>query len=225
MTTSNLAPAPTPSTPFTDPSWQRWILALTNAVGTAASSASWTSIDFTGSSLTSILDRQHSELTSLQGGTAGQYYHLTLAQWTGIANFSSTIVPYVDATGTVDAIVLAYTPAITSVPDGMMLQFGALGANTIAAVTVAINAIAAAPVVKMNGAPLLAGDIAGAACQCLIIYNLGSGSWNLVNPTYPIKQATTALAPAYVKGGFYFDTTLNKLRIGGATAWETVTSV
>ena len=38
-------------------------------------------------------------------------------------------------------------------------------------------------------------------------------------------QATTAGAPAYVLGGMYFDTTLNKLRIGGATAWETVTSV
>ena len=34
-----------------------------------------------------------------------------------------------------------------------------------------------------------------------------------------------ATAPAYVKGGLYFDTALNKLRVGGATAWETVTSV
>ena len=40
-----------------------------------------------------------------------------------------------------------------------------------------------------------------------------------------IPQFTTAAAPAYFKGGMYFDTTLNKLRIGGATAWETVTSV
>lgn len=40
---------------------------------------------------------------------------------------------------------------------------------------------------------------------------------------FPV-QATTASAPAYVIGGMYFDTTLNKLRIGGATAWETVTS-
>jgi hypothetical protein len=38
-------------------------------------------------------------------------------------------------------------------------------------------------------------------------------------------QAVTASAPTYVKGGMYFDTTLNKLRIGGATGWETVTSV
>lgn len=40
-----------------------------------------------------------------------------------------------------------------------------------------------------------------------------------------IKQATTASAPAYIKGGLYFDITLNKLRVGGTTAWETVTSV
>lgn len=39
------------------------------------------------------------------------------------------------------------------------------------------------------------------------------------------QQATTAAAPAYVKGAVYFDTTLNKLRVGGATAWETITSV
>ncbi len=38
-------------------------------------------------------------------------------------------------------------------------------------------------------------------------------------------QATTAGKPAYVKGGMYFDTTLKKLRIGGTSAWETVTSV
>jgi hypothetical protein len=41
---------------------------------------------------------------------------------------------------------------------------------------------------------------------------------------YP-QQATTAAAPAYVKGAIYFDTTLNKLRVGGATAWETISSV
>jgi hypothetical protein len=37
-------------------------------------------------------------------------------------------------------------------------------------------------------------------------------------------QADTASAPTYVKGAVYFDTTLNKLRVGGTTAWETVIS-
>lgn len=31
--------------------------------------------------------------------------------------------------------------------------------------------------------------------------------------------------PTYLKGAVYFDSTLNKLRVGGATDWETVTSV
>ena len=39
------------------------------------------------------------------------------------------------------------------------------------------------------------------------------------------QQAVTASAPTYVKGAIYFDTTLNKLRVGGATGWETITSV
>jgi len=41
---------------------------------------------------------------------------------------------------------------------------------------------------------------------------------------FPV-QAPTASAPTYVIGAIYFDTTLNKLRIGGAAGWETVTSV
>lgn len=43
--------------------------------------------------------------------------------------------------------------------------------------------------------------------------------------TFSPQQATTASAPAYVKGAIYFDTTLNKLRVGGATGWETITSI
>ena len=38
-------------------------------------------------------------------------------------------------------------------------------------------------------------------------------------PSYP-----TASAPVYKKGRMYYDTTLNKARVGGATAYETITS-
>ena len=40
-----------------------------------------------------------------------------------------------------------------------------------------------------------------------------------------VKAYTTANAPAYAPGIIYFDLTLNKLRVGGATAYETITSV
>jgi len=39
------------------------------------------------------------------------------------------------------------------------------------------------------------------------------------------KPLQSASAPTYIKGAIYFDTTLNKLRVGGATGWETITSV
>ena len=39
-----------------------------------------------------------------------------------------------------------------------------------------------------------------------------------------LGQYTTATEPAYVKGAQFFNTTLNKMRIGGASAYETVTS-
>ena len=47
---------------------------------------------------------------------------------------------------------------------------------------------------------------------------------NTNNVFFPV-QAPNATPPAYVKGGIYFDTTLNKLRVGGAAGWETITSV
>ena len=40
-----------------------------------------------------------------------------------------------------------------------------------------------------------------------------------------VPKATTGGAPAYAEGRVYYDTTLHKLRIGGAAAYETVTSV
>lgn len=52
----------------------------------------------------------------------------------------------------------------------------------------------------------------------------GSGNVTLTTLLFPQQHATSG-APAYVKGAIYFDTTLNKLRVGGATAWETITSV
>jgi hypothetical protein len=51
-----------------------------------------------------------------------------------------------------------------------------------------------------------------------------NGSFISTSVSMPVQAPTTS-APAYIKGGLYFDTTLNKLRVGGATAWETVTSV
>jgi hypothetical protein len=41
---------------------------------------------------------------------------------------------------------------------------------------------------------------------------------------FQISARTTVNAPSYAPGVMYFDLTLNKLKIGGATAFEVVTS-
>jgi len=43
--------------------------------------------------------------------------------------------------------------------------------------------------------------------------------------TIVLGSFTTGTEPAYVQGAMYFNTTLNKMRVGGATTWETVTSL
>ena len=53
------------------------------------------------------------------------------------------------------------------------------------------------------------------------ISGAGNGSFT---GTVSCGQFTTATEPAYVKGAQFFNTSLNKMRIGGATAYETVPS-
>ena len=57
-----------------------------------------------------------------------------------------------------------------------------------------------------------------------LIFNYSTNAATFAGLIFP-QQAVTASAPTYVKGAIYFDTTLNKLRVGGATGWETITSV
>jgi len=74
--------------------------------------------------------------------------------------------------------------------------------------------------------------------EVIRINNLGNLGINTTSPSQKLEvvgniklsginilgQYTTATRPAYVKGSQFFDTTINKMVIGGATAWEEVTS-
>lgn len=89
---------------------------------------------------------------------------------------------------------------------GMFSLTGSGTPSFASAAIVADNGATAADVIlcRVNGAQVMRVDSAGRF--------------------FPI-QATTGAAPSYVKGAIYYDTTLSKLRIGGAAGWETVTSV
>jgi hypothetical protein len=101
------------------------------------------------------------------------------------------------------------------------------GQNIINAIILTTNSAIGYLVTQVNTQSLDIG-IAGAAQLHLAPFAGGGLSGQFVINGYGVAfpiQLPTASAPAYQKGGLYFDTTLNKLRIGGATAWETITSV
>jgi hypothetical protein len=50
----------------------------------------WNSVDKTGANLTDLPTRTHNSLQSLQGGTTGEYYHLTSAQATDLTDTGNT---------------------------------------------------------------------------------------------------------------------------------------
>lgn len=79
-----MATPPLPPAPIRDPwgtyTWEEWFRILRERAMTSLTSVSWGGIDFTASSLTDILDRKHNDLQNIQGGTSGEYYHLTSAE-------------------------------------------------------------------------------------------------------------------------------------------------
>ena len=63
--------------------WMEWYRQLRNYV-TTSGSVPWYIIDFAGSNITDIIGRDHGNLQGLQGGAAGERYHLTAAQYASI---------------------------------------------------------------------------------------------------------------------------------------------
>lgn len=70
--------------------WLEWFRQLRTYI-TQVGSVPWNIINFAGSKISDIADTNHQTLDSLQGGVAGQYYHVTLAQHTDLtAGFTGT---------------------------------------------------------------------------------------------------------------------------------------
>lgn len=71
--------------------WNDWYEKLRTAFNSGQVTTTWANIDFTASDITDIVNRSHEVLTGLQGGTAGEHYHLTNAQLSGLGTVLSAI--------------------------------------------------------------------------------------------------------------------------------------
>jgi len=83
MAANALPPPPIQDKPgsFT---WLEWYRQLRAYVSTSGS-VPWYVINFAGSNITDIALRDHDSLQNIQGGTAGEHYHLTAAEHTALA--------------------------------------------------------------------------------------------------------------------------------------------
>jgi len=118
--------------------WLEWYRQLRAYVSTSGS-VPWYIIDFANSNITDIAARSHQNLQSLQGGNAGERYHLTAAQYAAIGSGShnslaglqggtagqyyhltnqehNQINNYIDVLNTTSSIVLPTTPTVIVAP-------------------------------------------------------------------------------------------------------------
>lgn len=64
--------------------WNQWYEQLRTIINNIATSVSWINLNFAGSKIEDIISREHNKLQALQGGTSGEYYHLTAAQYANV---------------------------------------------------------------------------------------------------------------------------------------------
>ena len=96
--------------------WMEWYRQLRQYVATSGS-VPWYIIDFAGSNITDISSRQHNQLQSVQGGTAGSYYHINADQYAAISN--SLEVLNTAATTACPTTPTVLTPSTTVISNGI----------------------------------------------------------------------------------------------------------
>lgn len=97
---ANLPPPPIQEKEVTAYVWQEWFRQVRSFLTDAAGSIGWNAVSKTGANITDIPTRLHNSLQSMQGGTSGEYYHLTSTQNTKLGNF---VTQTIDATPTASA--------------------------------------------------------------------------------------------------------------------------
>lgn len=143
--------------------WLEWFRQLRNYISTAGS-VPWSIINFAGSTLNSIASRSHQVLQALQGGSTGEYYHLTNTKYLELTNGVTTVTAATATLTTESNVIANFAGTVT-------LTFPAASSNT--GKTLRIKTITANTVVSnaSNVVPL-AGGAAGTAILAAV-----AGRW------------------------------------------------
>lgn len=83
-TPSSLPPFPLQDIRQFPYSFQDWLRRLQSILGGSTGMISWVQIDKTGSNLTDLATRNHNQLQNIQGGTSGNFFHLSSLNLTAL---------------------------------------------------------------------------------------------------------------------------------------------
>lgn len=112
-------------------------------------------------------------------------------QYAVVGQIQDNTYNWVAGGGTADAITATYSPAVTSLVDGMELKFRATAANATTTPTFAPNGLTAHTITKTGGTALGGGDIAANLAEYTLRYNLANTRWELLNPSLTLPGAGT----------------------------------
>lgn len=195
-------------------------------------------VTFGGTSRESYLDiplaSQHNDLGGLQGGGGAERFHLTAAEHSGLQGllgspFASQVGVQKSSystsinEGTADSMAGEFTPAVTSLVDGMILYLRCPATNTIAGVgfTPHVGVVPGKAVVKGIGQALVPGDIAGGGAWAALQYSAAIDKWVLLNPA---TTAGTCTVQVFTVNGTYTKPagakSVSLLLIGGGASGE-----
>lgn len=118
--------------------------------------------------------------------------------YASLGQLQDSSVGWIVAGGTANAITASYSPAVTTLIDGMALRFRATAANTVSNPTFAPNGLPARTIVKNGGQVLAVNDIPGNLAECTLVYNLANTRWELTDPA---GESVTSFTPAITFGG------------------------
>ncbi|WP_454908374.1 hypothetical protein [Variovorax gossypii] len=130
---------------------------------------------------------------------------------------SNSLVCAVD-TGAANAVVLTYTPAISSLVDGMVLWFKAKAANT-GVVTLNVNGLGASPLVGAGNVALQGGEVV-ANGKCLVVWDATISKWVLIACTGGALQVAAAVQSSHATQAAQIQTSalINGVDTGAANA-------
>ncbi len=146
--------------------------------------------------VTGAVTSTHTELNTLDGFT-GTTADLNKTSKLTSQEGATFIDGYVIGTGTPNAIVATYSPAITSLVNGLgVTVLVPTGTVSSTAPTLNVNALGAKTIIKGNDAPLSLSDLYGSNHTIYVVYSSVLDKWQLMNPSASTTQEKLAYLAA-----------------------------